>query len=311
MKLSQLHKLAKAMANAGPNDLQEQIQALGMDPNKLYQELEMTSPYVDTHRDSSSSNAHMHLHSHVFYELIYCCNTCGAEYLVGSERYRLQQGDIVFIPPGISHRPLLPENMTQPYKRYVLWLSQAFIENFAQLFPYPFIENQSTLGLLRTGETSPAPLGDLFKIGVIESENQADGWEAAIIGNTLTLLSHLKRATDGHNLYQPKAEKPQLLDKLTAYVEENYTTQITLANTASKFYISESTISHLCKEKLGVSFYQYVTQRRLIAAKNLIEKAVPLEGVALQTGFGDYSGFYRAFRQAYGITPRQYKNLQK
>ena len=309
MKLGQLHKLAQAIPNLTSEGLQEQIRSLGLDPNNLYQELEMTSPYVDTHRDSSASNAHMQLHSHTFFELIYCCNTCGAEYLVGSERYRLRQGDIVFIPPGISHRPLLPENMAQPYERYVLWLSQEFMENFALLFPYPFSEKQANTGLLRTGETTPAPLGDLFRNGVIEAENQEDGWEAAIIGNTMTLLSQLKRATDGHKLHQLKAEKPQLLDKLTAYVEENYIRSITLADTAKHFYISESTISHLCKEKLGVSFYRYVTQRRLIAAKNLIEKGLLLDDVAMQTGFQDYSGFYRAFKQEYGITPRQYKNL--
>ena len=42
----------------------------------FYQELEMTSPYVDTHRDISYSNAHLQLHSHNFFELIYCCNSC-------------------------------------------------------------------------------------------------------------------------------------------------------------------------------------------------------------------------------------------
>lgn len=309
MKLGQLHKLAQAIPNLTSEDLQEQIRELGLDPNNLYQELEMTSPYVDTHRDSSVSNAHMQLHSHTFYELIYCCNTCGAEYLVGSERYRLHQGDIVFIPPGISHRPLLPENMAQPYERYVLWLSQAFMENLSPLFPYPFSQKQSNAGLLRTGETTSAPLGDLFQNGILEAEGHEDGWEAAIIGNTITLLSQLKRATDRQQLYQLKAEKPQLLDKLTAYVEENYAKPITLSNTAKAFYISESTISHLCKEKLGVSFYRYVTQRRLIAAKSLIGKGILLEDVALQSGFGDYSGFYRAFKQEYGITPRQYKNL--
>ena len=309
MKLSQLHKLAQATPNFTPEALQEQIRELGLDPNNLYQELEMASAFVDTHRDSSGSNAHMQLHSHTFYELIYCCNTCGAEYLVGSERYRLCQGDIVFVPPGISHRPLLPENMVQPYQRYVLWLSQEFMEKLSILFPYPLSDKQSSAGLLRTGETSPAPLGDLFKNGVVEAENQNDGWEAAVLGNTLTLLAQLKRATNGQKVQQLKAEKPQLLDKLTAYVEENYTKPITLGGIATVFYISESTISHLYKEKLGVSFYQYVTQRRLIAAKSLIEKGLLLEDVALQSGFGDYSGFYRAFRQAYGITPRQYKNL--
>ena len=309
MKLGQLHQLAKAISLSPGNDLQEQIIAMGLDPNNLYQELEMTSPFVDTHRDSSSSNAHILLHSHTFYELIYCCNTCGAEYLMGSERYRLRQGDIVFVPPGISHRPLLPDGMEKPYERYVLWLSQEFVDQYAQLLPYPVSSKQKNAGLLRTGEASAAPLGDLFKTGVLEAEKQADGWEALILGNTLVLLTKLKRATADNGFLQPQTEKPQLLDKLAAFVEENYAKKIALSDAAKHFYVSESTISHLCKEKLGVSFYQYITQRRLIAAKSLIEKGVLLEDVALQSGFGDYSGFYRAFRQTYGITPRQYKNL--
>lgn len=74
----------------------------------------MTSRYVDTHRNTSYSNSNIQLHSHTFYELLYVSSSAGAEYLVGSERYRLQRGDIIFVPPGISHRPLLPEGMTAP-----------------------------------------------------------------------------------------------------------------------------------------------------------------------------------------------------
>ena len=60
---------------------------------------------------------------------------------------------------------------------------------------------------------------------------------------------------------------------------------------------------------MGVSFYRYVTQRRLIAAKILIEKGILLEEVSRQTGFQDYSSFYRAFKNEYGISPRQYRSL--
>ena len=78
-----------------------------------------------------------------------------------------------------------------------------------------------------------------------------------------------------------------------------------------RLYVSSSTVSHLFKQRLGVSFYRYVTQRRLIAAKNLIQKGVLMENVAAKTGFADYSGFYRAFRKEYGVSPRQYRTLQE
>ena len=60
---------------------------------------------------------------------------------------------------------------------------------------------------------------------------------------------------------------------------------------------------------MGVSYYRFVTQRRLIAAKTLIQQGTALENVAEAVGFSDYSGFYRAFKQEYGISPTKFKAL--
>lgn len=313
MKLGALRQLASASSHLKGEALQQWVQQqlvdLGLDPSALYQELEMTSRFVDTHRDISFANAHMQLHSHTFYELLFCCNTCGTEYLVGSERYRLQKGDIIFIPPGVSHRPLLPEHMSAPYERYVLWLSQEFLELYAGVCPFPITDRQAHVGLLRTAGTPWESLEKLFYAGVLESEQQEEGWEAAVIGNTMQLLSRLKRATGERSIHSLKAEKPMLLDQLTGFVEQNYMSRITLELAAGKHFVSPSTVSHLFQQTLGVSFYRYVTQRRLIAAKSLIEKGALLEDVAMQSGFSDYSGFYRAFRREFGISPRQYRAL--
>ena len=313
MKLGELRQisqsLVKAEGSAAQQSMYEQILALGLDPHTFYQELEMASPFVDTHRDVSYTNTYLNLHSHTFFELLYCRNSCGAEYLVGADRYRLQKGDIIFIPPGVSHRPLLSEKPVEPYKRYVLWLSPKFMENYAALFSYSFTEKQTSASMLRTDGTKWEFLGDLFRNGVLESERQEDGWESAVIGNTISLLTQIKRATTDRSAHTLKAEKPELLDRIMAFVENNYTKPFTIDTLAKTFFVSSSTISHLFKQTMGVSFYRYVTQRRLIAAKTFIEKGMLLDEVATRTGFQDYSSFYRAFKNEFGISPRQYRNL--
>lgn len=315
MKLGELRKLTQSASGLEGVQLQqwlqEQIHNMGLDPNAIYQELEMTSRFVDTHLDISYDGSNMQLHSHAFYELLYCCSDCAVEYLVGPERYRLQRGDIVFVPPGVSHRPLLPERLSEPYERYVLWLSGEFMQRYAEFLSLPFLKKQAQASLLRTAHTPWAHLGQLFLAGVQEAQQQADGWEAAVVGNTIQLLTQIKRATNTSASAAMQAEKPELLDRITAYVEMHYANSVTIGEVSRRFYVSSSTVSHLFRQKLGVSFYRYVTQRRLIAAKTLIEGGQLLETVAAQSGFSDYSGFYRAFRQEYGISPRQYRNLQE
>ncbi len=315
VKLDALQNLTRNMPDLQGAQLQKWLQerliSMGLDPNAIYQELEMTSRYVDTHRDTSYSNTQMQLHSHTFYELIYCINSCGAEYLVGSERYRLQHGDLIVLPPGVSHRPLLPEKMDAPYMRYVIWLSAEFVALCTGMCPGLFWHGQSGASILRTGGTVWEQIGDMFHTGVREAEQKAAGWQAAVMGNTLQLLTQIRRAADGNTTRPIQAEQPELLDRITTYVEENYGRPIALAELAGRFYVSSSTISHMFKQKLGVSFYRYVTQRRLIAAKSKIEDGCRLEEAAAQTGFADYSSFYRSFKQEYGISPRQYRQLRE
>ena len=288
--------------------IQETLRAEGIDFQNFYQELEMSEPLVETHWDVSYSNTQLHLHSHVFYELLYCCNDCGAEYLVGADRYRLQKGDIVFVPPGISHRPLLPEHMPEPYERYVLWFSQEFLDLFAGKLGAGE-EEISSGTLLRTGDTKWELLGGYFRRGVWEAEHQAPGWQAAIVGNTITLLTLMGRGIRERTADLLKAEKPDLLNEVQTYMELHLNEKITLEETARHFYVSVSTITQLFRQKMGTSFYRCVTQRRLIAAKVRIGNGEALEDVSRAVGFSDYSSFYRAFKKEYGITPRQYTQL--
>ena len=143
----------------------------------------------------------------------------------------------------------------------------------------------------------------------MEEERKRPGWQCAVMGNTMAILSLIHRihVEEGGRM---KAEHPELLDRLAAYIDSHYNQRITVSDLARQFFVSESSVSHLFKQKMGVSIYRYLTQRRLIAAKTLIRQRIPLEDVAHQVGFGDYSTFYRAFKQEYGISPRQYRKMQ-
>ncbi len=311
MKLDDLHKLMTFEFHHTRQD-QEQMRAvlrsMGIDPSCIYQEMEMSSRFVNTHRDTTYSKGSVSLHSHAFYELLYC-RSGGVGYLVGSDRYRLQKGDIVFISPGVSHCPILPEQMDEPYVRDVIWIDPEFLSAISVAFPDSAGPNPQSNGPLRTAGTHWELLGELFQRGIAEEEQKRVGWELAVLGNTAMILTYLERAHIERSTGVVRAEKPELLDRITAYIEKHYADPLTVREIARNFYVSDSSISHLFKEKMGVSLYRYVTQRRLIAAKNLIQAGLPLEQVATQVGFSDYSAFYRAFKGEYGISPRQYRKL--
>lgn len=315
MKLSDLKKIMRnlpAQAQLGdPTWRNEFLRSQGMEPGNLYQELEMDSRFVNTHRDTSYANSRVNLHSHAFYEVLFCRSCQGVEYLVGTERYRLREGDVVIVPPGVSHRPLLSEQMTQPYVRDVLWMSVEFVQQMRKWFPTLNIGVEDNTTLLHTKEDVQAAIGKLFEQGIREAERGGEDWELALIGNTVTLLTQIRRAYATRSARPMEAERPELLDRALRFMEDNLDKKVALAEVARHCFVSESTLSQLFRRKMGVSFYRCLTQRRLIAAKTLIGQDLPLETVSRRVGFSDYSTFYKAFHKEFGISPRQYRQLQE
>ena len=70
MKLDDLKKIASRLPYPSKAESQVELHRIlrdmGLDPDHLYQELEMTSRYADTHQDTSYGHSVVQLHSHAF-----------------------------------------------------------------------------------------------------------------------------------------------------------------------------------------------------------------------------------------------------
>ena len=290
-------------------ELKQKLDGMGISLENIYQELEMRSSYADSHRDISTSRERVQPHSHSFFELILCCSCDNVQYLLGSQRYRLQRGDVLLIPPGVSHCPLFPETMSRPYERIVVWVNAQLLHRLSQRWP-EIRDRWDESCLLRTaGTVWEDAIAESFRRGCAESERCLPGWEAALCGNTTMLLILLNRVLESEG-QQPDSGRSELLDKLLGYVEENLRQKISVQSAARHLLVSASTITHLCSLRLGVSFYRYVTGRRLAAAKEYMHRGIPLGQIWELAGFCDYSAFYRAFKREYGFSPREYRELQ-
>lgn len=289
--------------------VEKQLKDAGFTISDCYQNMEMSEPYIECQRIPGIPSVPVPEHSHRFGELICCLSALGGTFRVGQARFHLQRGDIVLIPGGVPHA-FEPEEPGVLHHGVVIWLSEEYFRVLEELFPNLAAQQHMPVegGVIRTAGTIWEDLPLLIRGIVSEAESQAHGWEAAVSGMMTVLLTRIGRAAVEMGLVPRNGNKPELLEGILAYVEAMLASKITLEDTANRFWVSQSTITHLFHEKMGTSFYKYVTRRRLEEARNLMMEGMALEKVAARVGFGDYSAFFRAFKAEFGVSPREFRN---
>ena len=309
MKLSELQLLISPYLNklslTNITKIKEILLEYGIDPGEMHRQLEMDSKYIDIHKDVSYPSDDIRLHSHAFYEILFCCNSW-VDYLLDGKQCRIESGDIIFVPPEISHQPLFKGEGTAAYDRYAIWISRECFGLFAQLFPdEPLLDDKPLV--IHSSPEYFEQLKLLLSKSLRESLSGSACSDTLIFSYITQILVMLHRMAPTAQPTATMRAEDNLLEEIIVYLEQHLQDKITLQDMAHRFHASQSSISQLFRKELGTSFYHFLTQRRLLVAKGLLKQKSSATEISQLIGFSDYSTFYRAFKKEYGISPLQYR----
>lgn len=121
----------------------------------------------------------------------------------------------------------------------------------------------------------------------------------------LTLL--MEEAWDPQRGLQA-SQKRLDLQKIRAYLDQNYSQRITLDQLSEQFYINKFYLSKIFSKQYGMTIQQYLIQLRITQAKQLLRFSdLPIEKIAAQCGIPDPNYFSRLFRKVEGIAPGEFR----
>lgn len=249
------------------------------------------------------------LHHHDFFE-VYFLISGDVTYTIESRQYQLLPGDILLISPQELHQICVRPEMSS-YERYVLWIDPKLLQQFStedtDLALHLDRSAPRRSNLLHTRPEQASHLQRLLDQLWEESDSGqygADVMQQSLLRQFLVLINRL--AAGHQELLEAVTHSSQAVSDVVDYINLHYSQPLSLEQLAAQVYVSKYHLSHEFNRLVGTSVYRYIQKKRLLIARQLLAQGKRPNQVFDACGFTDYAGFYRAFRNEYGISPREY-----
>lgn len=118
------------------------------------------------------------------------------------------------------------------------------------------------------------------------------------------ILIYLKKELKYGTVTKSRDEN-SVIYKALKYINKNYCNNISISDISESLNISPSSLSHIFKKSLNISVYKYITDKRMVLAKKLLNSGTPPTAVCDKCGYTDYTVFYRIYKKHYGISPKK------
>jgi AraC-like DNA-binding protein len=241
----------------------------------------------------------------------------------GSYIVSLPVGSFLIIPPGIpfsdASRPHWERPMTPEVHSHLLWFriepAGASLHSCTT-----HSERHASTRSLFIGEARLLHLCEVLIEELLQREN--DGEAAArhyLAVMMLYLARHIRNlrmpideaaVTTPDEQYAQQGNTP--VQRACRYVDTHLSHKLTLELIAAYSYVSPTHLNRLFRAQMKMSVGEYLTQRRLLHARSLLENSdLPIQRVAAFSGFATPEHFNRTFRRHTGISPGDYRRAGK
>ena len=228
--------------------------------------------------------------------------------------YNIAEGDIVILNPDELHVTMYENDVY--IEKIVLHIGDTILQQFG-CEKNVFLDNiskktkgQGNLILsenvknLRIDERLEKCL-NYAKTNTVESQILLTCKAIEILSQFSMLFE--KNNTINNQVATSNANVKRIID----YINRHFTEEVTLDVLANRFHFSKYYISHLFKDYVGVSPYDYLIMRRLYNCNNLIRANHTVKEACFKVGFNNYSNFYRLYKKHFKITPLEFKEQLK
>lgn len=129
-----------------------------------------------------------------------------------------------------------------------------------------------------------------------QQENAEDFW--AGVQNLIGCRQEKESARD---------DSENVMRRVSEYIDENYANHdMSMQMICEAFSMSANTVNKCVKTATGLTFYAYLTQRRMEKAKALLAAGISVADVAVRVGYDTDYSFRRAFQRYTGVKAQAY-----
>lgn len=253
-------------------------------------------------------------HYHDFHKIVVFISG-NVTYLIEGKAYNLEPWDVLFLSRSEVHKPIIDPSVE--YERVIIWLNEGFYEHYNQYnddLKTCFLKaSEHNKHVMRVSGSELDLLKDSLNRLEFVRNQQAFGSKLMNDSLMLQLLIHLNRIalddTKGNRLVD--VEYDEKIEKAIQYINGHIEGDLSIDHLASQLYMSKYHLMHRFKEETGHTVHQFVLQKRMFKASEMIKDGEDIKCVHEPCGFKDYSSFFRAFKKTFGMAPRDYQKKYK